>query len=255
MDKDTTLLTCFLAKNGDTKNQIVIRSSSITVYYKGNREDFGYGELKGIRVGRKKLIIPLVLGGIGTSFSMLALMLGWYHYELNLLAVFLFFMWMYYGFSGSDALAVDVKNHQHLYLLRSNRKVVQEVINFLTERMWKISSNIESQLFHIADREQWESQLGRYYYEPQSFETDGFVHLSERQDLQETVKLHMSPGAQLILVCINPKWLTEPMKYDFVSGRGKEMPHLYGALNKSSILWAAELSTEDLLAGYLETYE
>ena len=254
MAHDSTLLTCDLAKSGDEKNRLIIRSSSLSVFYKGDKEDISYAELKGIRVGHKKLIIPLVMGGIGTSFSMLALSLGWYVYEVNLLSVFLFFLWMYYGFNGSDALVVDVKGHQHIYLIRSNKSVVQEAINFLNERLWKIKSNNHKKLFHITDKKHWDAQTSRYDYEAPSLFSQGFIHLSEEEDLKETVALHIDPNSFIVLICVSQEWLLPDVRLEYVESRKKSMPHLYGELNKSAILWSVELKASELDVQYLETF-
>ena len=245
MTKDTPLLICDLAKAGDVRNQLIIRSSTITVLHKGQKEDFGYGDMVNIKIGHKKLIIPLVAGGIGTSFSMLALSLGWYLYEVNLLAVFLFFFWMYYGFSGTDALIVELKRHQHIYLLRSNVKMAQEAINFLKERIWKINTATTEKMYHIASVAEWKSQASRYYYTSKNNIEEGFIHLSSEEDLRETIDKYFALEDEIVLICLNPKWLLEELKLEYVGTRKKMMPHLYGPLNKSAIFWVVEMKPKE----------
>ena len=106
---DAVLLRCYLAKTGDKSNQLLLFSSRLIVFFKSKKTEFEYPQILSIVVGHKKLIIPLVLGGIGTSFSMLALSVGWYHYQLNLFAIFAFFGFMYYGFLGKDAVLIGEK--------------------------------------------------------------------------------------------------------------------------------------------------
>ena len=66
-------------------------------------------QIHGMELNRKKLIIPLVIGGIGTSLAIVAMSMGWYDRMLNVIAIFIFFGILYYGFIGKDAIEIKEK--------------------------------------------------------------------------------------------------------------------------------------------------
>ena len=78
--------------------------------------------------------------------------MGWYDYQINLMSVFVFFGWMYYGFAGRDAIVVQEKNNQALYLIQSNTQVVREFVNQFVERKWKIARLKPNLIYHMAEK-------------------------------------------------------------------------------------------------------
>lgn len=240
---EVPLLKCYLAKAGNEKHQMLLFPSKLMVVFKGEQSVFDYNLIHSLSIGQKKLIIALVLGGIGTSFSMLALSLGWYHYQLNLLTVFFFFGWMYYGFLGKDAVMVNEKGHQSVFLINANKAITSEFLNFTKERMWKVKTPFEETIFHLVEKQAWESQLLSYHYAHLSLKSEGFIHCSTYEQLAETYVRYFSKSSDLVLLTINPKWVLSELKWEESTERASFFPHVYGPLNKSSILNAYTFDT------------
>jgi uncharacterized protein (DUF952 family) len=88
-------------------------------------------------------------------------------------------------------------------------------------------------IYHIADSNQWErAQTSRYYSHP-SLHTEGFIHCSTAQQLEETANLHFAGEDQLLILLINPAKLENELVYES-SGRG-DFPHIYGPINVEAV--------------------
>lgn len=90
-------------------------------------------------------------------------------------------------------------------------------------------------IFHIALRADWDAGC----YVPASLASEGFVHLSTDEQLDDTLGLYFA-GCSVALVEIDPDRLTAELKWEPPAGphaRGDQrFPHLYGALNDSAIV-------------------
>lgn len=241
------LLKCYLGKSGDANNLLLLYHDGLVVLFKGKRTDFPLSSIKGLMVTRKKLIIPLVLGGIGTCFSWLALSLGWYHYQTNLFLVFLFFGWMYYGFLGKDGLELTEGKERHVFLIKTNQFVLNTFIKFVKARLYQTIPNQESISFHLATKKSWEEQEQSTLYTHDSLQQEGFIHTSYASELKNTYEKYFSPNEDLVLVVIDLKKVESEVKINEVASRKALFPHIYGRLNKSAIVLLQTVqSTQDL---------
>ncbi|MEP2025740.1 MAG: DUF952 domain-containing protein [Reichenbachiella sp.] len=241
------LLKCYLGKSGDARNMLVLYDRTLVVIFKGKRMDFPLTSIKGLVISRKKLIIPLVIGGIGTCFSWLALSLGWYHYQTNLFLVFLFFGWMYYGFLGKDGLELLEGKERHVFLIKANHFVLNTFLKFSKERMFQTPPQRESISFHLAKKTDWEAQDQSTLYTHPSLDSEGFIHTSYLSELKISYEKYFHPEDHLVLLGIDLSKVEPDVKIEEVPSRGALFPHVYGKLNKSAIVFLRTIeSAQDL---------
>ncbi len=95
-------------------------------------------------------------------------------------------------------------------------------------------------LFHIVESTVWAAAKERGTYAPASLASEGFVHLSEKQQVADTIDRFYKGQTGLVLLEIDPKLLHSVLQYDQVPGHGV-FPHLYGALNLGAVVrvWAS----------------
>ena len=65
---------------------------------------------------------------------------------------------------------------------------------------------------------------------------DGFVHLSTRDQVEETVRLHFAGAANLVLVAVDEGRLGEALRWEASRG-GALFPHLFRSLRMDDVLW------------------
>ncbi|GJL93197.1 DUF952 domain-containing protein [Hyphococcus sp.] len=66
-------------------------------------------------------------------------------------------------------------------------------------------------------------------------ERDGYIHLSTREQVLETAKLHFSGADDLIAIQIPLSLLGDDIKFELAPKRGDQFPHFYGALKKHHV--------------------
>lgn len=89
-------------------------------------------------------------------------------------------------------------------------------------------------IYHIADPNQWEqAQSSRLYVHP-SLHSEGFIHCSTAEQLEETANLYFSESDKIIILHINRDALEADLVFEKAS-RGGEFPHIYGPLNLTAV--------------------
>jgi uncharacterized protein (DUF952 family) len=88
--------------------------------------------------------------------------------------------------------------------------------------------------YHITTPEQWAKFRDKDFYEAESLQTEGFIHASFAEQLEETLKTHYKNVAQVLLLTIDSDLLTSKLVVE-KSRNGEDFPHIYGAINKSAI--------------------
>ena len=90
-------------------------------------------------------------------------------------------------------------------------------------------------IYHIADSNHWEQAQLTGFYAPPSLHTEGFIHCSEADQLEETANFHFNSFEDILLLYIDTTKLEPELKYES-SSRGQKFPHIYGPLNIESVV-------------------
>ena len=96
-------------------------------------------------------------------------------------------------------------------------------------------TRLSTVIYHIADPNQWEqAQVSRFYTHP-SLHSEGYIHCSTREQLEETANLYFGDTDSILILFIDPSKLEAELVYETAS-RGGDFPHIYGPVNISSIV-------------------
>ena len=96
-------------------------------------------------------------------------------------------------------------------------------------------TSLSTIIYHIADPNQWEqAQVSRFYTHP-SLHSEGYIHCSTREQLEETANVYFADADQILVLFIDPSKLEAELVYEAAS-RGGDFPHIYGPVNISSIV-------------------
>jgi uncharacterized protein (DUF952 family)/uridine phosphorylase len=99
-------------------------------------------------------------------------------------------------------------------------------------------------LFHL-----FQSQNFNPVLQPESLESEGFVHLSSAAQVLLTASRYYSGAGDLKLMVLDSEQLTDHLKWEDLYGRGEEFPHLYAPIPASSVVAVAPLEQGE--AGFL----
>jgi uncharacterized protein (DUF952 family) len=90
-------------------------------------------------------------------------------------------------------------------------------------------------LHHIVLPADWEKQKLSPDYEAESLTTEGFIHLSTPEQLEETLQRFFKAYQRVVILHIDTSLLEATLVYEEVPQHGR-FPHLFGRLNKNAIV-------------------
>ena len=88
-------------------------------------------------------------------------------------------------------------------------------------------------IYHIAIRAEWEPQADESTYAPNRYQEDGFIHCSERQQLEPVAEANFQGRDDLVLLELMPTKLKPETRYEH--GGEEKYPHIYGPINKGAV--------------------
>lgn len=100
-------------------------------------------------------------------------------------------------------------------------------------------------LFHITTREKWKQHLRNGIYEPESLETEGYIHCSTGNQLQDTANRLFGDKNEILLLVIDASMIREDIKYEKDEETGEEYPHIYTSLNSNAVVDKIDIQAED----------
>ncbi len=95
-------------------------------------------------------------------------------------------------------------------------------------------------IYHITEKSFFESQMVNGEYFSPTFVEEGFIHLSTKNQVENTLERYYSGVKGLVLLQIEAKQIEEKLKYEAATN-GELFPHLYGPITQQAILIVEEL--------------
>lgn len=90
-------------------------------------------------------------------------------------------------------------------------------------------------IYHIVTPEIWEKFDDEYDYEAESLRTEGFIHCSYRNQLEEVLARYYKNTGKVLVLSINPHLLKSELIAEASTNR-EIYPHIYGKINKTAIV-------------------
>lgn len=92
-----------------------------------------------------------------------------------------------------------------------------------------------SVIYHLTTLQEWEKAQDKGYYDPPSFQNEGFIHCATHEQLDHVMEKHFQKHENLVKLVIDPHRLTtQQLRYD-INGENQEYPHIYGPLNLEAV--------------------
>ena len=92
-----------------------------------------------------------------------------------------------------------------------------------------------NRIYHVVLGETWAKFANEPTYRADSLQSEGFIHLSEQQQVAGVLDRYYRNVPDLLLLHIDPAKLTHELKYEEASN-GERFPHVYGPINKTAVV-------------------
>ncbi|MDQ3798085.1 MAG: DUF952 domain-containing protein [Acidobacteriota bacterium] len=93
-------------------------------------------------------------------------------------------------------------------------------------------------IYHIVLPEAWEKFKDQPFYAHESLESEGFIHCSYRNQLEEVLERYYKNAEKVLILHISPARL-DPAAANLIAERstgGEVYPHIYGKINQAAIV-------------------
>lgn len=94
-------------------------------------------------------------------------------------------------------------------------------------------------IYHIVTPETWKNYKNEPEYEAESLQSEGFIHCSYRNQLEEVLERYYKTAEKVLILSINPSLLTAQLIAEASTG-GEIYPHIYGQINRPAIVEITE---------------
>lgn len=248
LPKETPIAICFLEKENDKDNQCLITENFLSLTRKGKISTFHLEDIHQITFSKRKLMLPLITGGIFAPLSVIAIsenifnpwgILIWF--MINLLLI-------YYGWIGYHAFTINFKGFHRDFPIKAkstNLKAFSAFVNEYLLKKKRRSDEIINPVFYITEREKWEVIKEDIEYSPPSIQKEGFIHLCDKNQVEVVINRYYQDKENLLLLHIDPLKLKHELRYDHVDDNQSLYPHLYGPLNLNAVIKAESISSRN----------
>lgn len=96
-------------------------------------------------------------------------------------------------------------------------------------------------IYHIVTTTDWVDQQKNPAYEAASLQTEGFIHLSRKEQVAGVLERYYQGVSDLLLLHIDPTKLIAELRYEAATNN-ELFPHLYGPVNREAIVEIEYLS-------------
>lgn len=103
----------------------------------------------------------------------------------------------------------------------------------------------EDLLFHITTKDEWQKFNRSGSYEPESLDSQGFIHCSTGGQVENTANRFFGDKDEILLLVIDATTLHDDIKYEKDEDSGEKFPHLYTALNTNAIIDKIAIKAEN----------
>ena len=96
-------------------------------------------------------------------------------------------------------------------------------------------------IYHVINKTSWQQALQQVFYEAPSLATEGFIHLSTKDQVAGVLQRYYQNQTDLLLLQVDESKLTAELKYEIAPSVNELFPHLFGRLNLDAVTAVTEI--------------
>jgi uncharacterized protein (DUF952 family) len=91
-------------------------------------------------------------------------------------------------------------------------------------------------IYHVTTAAAWQEAQATGYYRAPSLLAEGFIHMSEHNQVAGVLQRYYQGQRDLLLLHIAPHKLLAELRYELAPSVNERFPHLYGILNLDAVV-------------------
>lgn len=231
-DQDKAKAIVYILTEGDNKNKVLITDDQILVIRKNKKQHFALKNLSLLKSENRKMLFPLILGGIITPFAFLSYFVNFFHPWIHLLSSMSGLFLFYFGWVGKSVFSIVFKNGDELnFYLPTISKNLQAFIDFVNTLLKKThDSGLRNLLFFEVEIKYEDLLIGKDKKSKNSqlFPLFGFTY-------EQLENAGISIYEKKVFA-VNPTEAGREIKFDFDQKNNEMRPKLEGPVLEDSIV-------------------
>jgi uncharacterized protein (DUF952 family) len=98
-------------------------------------------------------------------------------------------------------------------------------------------------ILHITPRIKWEEAKADGAYQGDTLASEGFIHCCTPEQVAGVYSRYYRGQTGLLVLRVDSRRLTLPLRWESAPGSGETFPHLYGPLNLDAVIEVVPLET------------
>ncbi|HEX4958043.1 MAG TPA: DUF952 domain-containing protein [Lacibacter sp.] len=90
-------------------------------------------------------------------------------------------------------------------------------------------------IYHVTTKALWQSAIEQGFYESPSLKAEGFIHCSQKHQVQGVLERYYKGAKELLLLAIDTELLTNHFVFEWSPSTQDTFPHIYGSVNLSAV--------------------
>ncbi len=90
-------------------------------------------------------------------------------------------------------------------------------------------------IYHVVEASEWARQENQPVYRAASLETEGFIHLSTKEQVTGVLDRYYRDVPNLLMLHIDADKLVHELRYEQATNN-EFFPHVYGPINKDAVV-------------------
>jgi hypothetical protein len=132
---------CYLRTEGDRGNQCILTTARMVITFRNKDHIFPLETITGIEIERKKMLLPLLSGGIIAPLSFIGFMNFLIAPALSIFAIISGILLFYIGWTGNEVLSINATNQFGQFPVRQGTGGVRDFIEYSKKVIWKSANS------------------------------------------------------------------------------------------------------------------
>lgn len=235
---------CYIGKQGDEKNKCLLSNKHLIIIRKGRPHYFPAENILDISFKQRRLLLPLVAGGIIVPFSLLLIFRNAFHTWPVLFLLFGGIFLLYFGYIGRLAITIQTIIKEYDVFVQEATPNLEAFINFANQHIKNLknknSENPDNLLKIVLYKEEWVMQKENDFISSPFYKKEGFEEAFTKEmeiNLSNKLAKLKTPA---VLIYLNPLKIKAEVKFE-PAHDGRLAPRIYGKINKDAIEKIEEL--------------
>lgn len=208
--QDTKIIaTCYLYAESNNDELCICTNANIQIKSKSKHIIAPLTDIKSIKIIKKKLLFPIIVGGVVAPLTLLAILFNLFNPEILQAILVLAGISFYYGYFGKDAIQIEYRAASEILLLKKRMSHLAQFVEYINGCLMT-SFNIDyASLYLSADSEDQRHIAGNHNLPEKPRHLVTFQELKRNNPFKGTVPTYS----------VNPILLQQPVQFRYADGK------------------------------------